>query len=82
MKNRLAPVSKMLYNTKAARFWTDGSTYSLKLNWWNPIAWIWALTFVVFTFILEGVGGFSRENFASAGFIYSDYWRDRQKVFF
>lgn len=40
-------MGKVIYNTKAAYYYRDGTFFSGILKWWHPLSWIIAIVLVV-----------------------------------
>lgn len=57
-KQSMTVVGKVIYYTRSARYYRDGTYFSMRLKWWHPVSWfllIWLLVVLVPACLLTGM---------------------------
>jgi hypothetical protein len=53
--NRMRPLAKFLYYTRAARFYYNGDTLGFVWRYWHPISWIFLPLLVILYAAIVGI---------------------------
>ena len=66
-----------LVYTYTTSIWMDGDGIAFKLRLWNPISWLFLITFIPFVLFFEGFNTL-RKNLDELGLTLSDYWKQHK----
>lgn len=73
---KLSWIGKLMWKVYAVNIFRDGDGGSFIYNKWHPLTYVFMLISIVFTFVMEGYEGVSREwNYSKFYWDYTDYWK-------